>query len=180
MRTAYHTATSLDGFIADEKGSLDWLFAAEHAGEEENNETGDFIAAAGAILLGSGTYEWILRHEGHKPWPFKAPTWVLTHRGLPRVEGDLRFVAADTDEELRAVHKEMVAAADGRDIWLVGGGGVAADLARLGLLDEVFVSIAPVTLGAGAPLLAGRVTLEVLDVYRAGDFACARYAVVKD
>ena len=180
MRTAYHTATSLDGFIADENNSLAWLFATEGPGEGEVNETEEFIASAGAILLGSGTYEWILQQEGHKAWPFTAPTWVLTHRDLPRVEGDLRFVAADTDDELRAVHEEMVAAADGRDVWLVGGGGVAADLARLGLLDEVFVSIAPVTLGAGAPLLAGRVRLKTLDVHRMGDFACARYAVVKD
>lgn len=180
MKTAYHTATSLDGFIADENDSLAWLFATEGPGEGETNETDDFIATAGAILLGSGTYEWILREERPRAWPFTAPTWVLTHRDLPKVEGDLRFVAADTDDALRAVHKEMVAAADGRDVWVVGGGGVVADLARLGLLDEVFVSIAPITLGAGAPLLSGRVDLKVLDVYRAGGFACARYAVVKE
>ncbi len=177
MRTVYMTATSLDGFIADENNSLDWLFSADSSAVDE--PTHDFIANAGAIVTGAGTYEWFLRHEGHKPWPHRTPTWVLTHRDLPRVEGDLRFVAADTDEELRAVHKEMVAAADGRDVWVLGGGGVAADLARLGLLDVVDVSIAPVTLGAGSPLLAGRVDLRVLEVHRASDFACARYAVVK-
>lgn len=55
----------------------------------------------------------------------------------------------------------------------------AADLARLGLLDVVDVSLAPVTLGAGAPLLAGRVGLRPVQVSRTGDFAYLRYEVVK-
>ncbi|WP_159941032.1 MULTISPECIES: dihydrofolate reductase family protein [unclassified Nocardiopsis] len=176
-RTVYNTATSLDGFIATEDHSLEWLFAAD--GGDALNETEDFIRGAGAIVTGASTYEWILRHEGDKPWPYQAPTWVLTHRDLPRVEGDLRFASADTDRELRDLHARVVASAGGRDVWVVGGGGIAASLARLGLLDEVVVSIAPVTLGSGAPLMAGRVDLRVLDVHRAGDFACARYEVVR-
>ncbi|PDP88703.1 deaminase [Glycomyces fuscus] len=176
-RTVYNTATSLDGFIATEDHSLDWLFAAD--GGEALGETEDFIRGAGAMVSGASTYEWILRHEGDKPWPYESPCWVLTHRDLPRVEGDIRFASADTDQELRDLHARVVESARGRDVWLVGGGRIAADLARLGLLDEVVVSIAPVTLGSGAPLLAGRVDLRVLDVYRAGDFACARYEVVR-
>ncbi|WP_047867648.1 dihydrofolate reductase family protein [Nocardiopsis sp. RV163] len=176
-RTIYNTATSLDGFIATEDHSLEWLFAAD--GGDALNETEAFVREAGAIVSGAGTYEWILKHEGGDPWPYQAPTWVLTHRDLPRVEGDLRFASADTDQELRDLHAEVVEAAEGRDVWVVGGGGVAAELARLGLLDEVVVSVAPVTLGAGSPLLAGRVNLRVMDVHRAGDFACMRYEVVR-
>lgn len=172
------TATSVDGFIADEKNSLDWLFAAD--GGEAESDTEDFIATAGAILMGATTYEWIVEQEKVENWPYSAPTWVLTHRDLSRIEGDIRFTAADGDARLRALHREMVEAADGRDVWLVGGGGIAADLARLGLLDVVDVSVAPVTLGAGAPLLAGRVGLRPVKVSRAGDFACLRYEVVKE
>jgi len=178
MSTVYMTATSVDGFIADENNSLDWLFTAD-GGETESN-TADFIATAGAILMGATTYEWIMRNEKPEKWPYAAPTWVLTHRDLPRVEGDIRFAAADTDEELRALHQALVETADGRDVWLVGGGGIAADLARLGLLDIVDVSLAPVTLGAGAPLLAGRVGLRPVKASLAGDFACLRYEVVKE
>lgn len=184
-RTVYETATSLDGFIADQDNSLEWLFAVEGAKEgQENSEaldsTAEFINGAGAILVGASTYEWILEHEGHEPWPYKAPTWVLTHRDLPRIEGDLRFLSADTDDELRALHEEMVRAADGKDVWVVGGGRVAAELARLGLLDEVRVSIAPISLGGGAPLLDGRVRLRPLSARLAGAFACLDYEVVKD
>ncbi|WP_150242647.1 dihydrofolate reductase family protein [Nocardiopsis quinghaiensis] len=176
-RTVYNTATSLDGFIATEDHSLEWLFSAD--GGDALKDTEDFIRKAGAVVCGAGTYEWLLGHEGVEAWPYEVPSWVLTHRKLPRMEGDVRFASADTDQELRDLHAEAVEAAGGRDVWLVGGGGIAADLARLGLLDEVVVSIAPVTLGSGAPLLAGRVDLRVVDVRRAGDFACARYEVVR-
>lgn len=183
-KTVYETATSLDGFIADPDGSLEWLFTVEGAqqgegGSEAIDEATRFIENAGAILLGATTYEWILHHEEPQAWPYETPTWVLTHRELPRLEGDLRFLSADTDEELRALHEEMTATADGRDIWVVGGGGIAADLARLGLLDEVSVSVAPISLGGGAPLLDGRVELRPLSVKLAGAFACLRYEVVK-
>ncbi|MFD3683470.1 dihydrofolate reductase family protein [Nocardiopsis sp. NPDC058631] len=183
-RTIYNTATSLDGFIADQDNSLDWLFAVEGAepgseGSEALDETEEFINNAGAIVMGATTYEWIHRHEGDEPWPYRVPAWVLTHRELPRRDGDLRFASADTDQELRSLHADMVEAADGRDVWVVGGGRLAADLARLGLLDEVVVSIAPVSLGGGAPLLDGRVRLRPLEAKLAGAFACLRYEVVK-
>jgi dihydrofolate reductase len=187
VRTVYNTATSLDGFIADQDNSLEWLFSVEgsepgpEAGEALN-ETDEFITGAGAIVMGATTYEWIVEHE-HKhgePWPYRARTWVLTHRELPRIEGDIVFASADTDQELRDLHADMVKAADGRDVWVVGGGRLAADLARLGLLDEVRVSIAPVSLGGGAPLLDGRVPLRALEAKLLGPFACLRYEVVRD
>lgn len=176
-RTVYNTATSLDGFLATEDHSLEWLFATDD--EEALDEQAEFMKGIGSMVMGASTYEWILRHEGDKPWPYQIPAWVLTHRKLPRVEGDVRFAAADTDQELRDLHGEMAEAAKGRGVWVVGGGGIAADLARLGLLDEVVVSIAPVTLGSGRPLLPERVDLRVLEVRRSGDFACARYEVVR-
>ena len=65
---------------------------------------------------------------------------------------DIRFTQAEVPD----VHAEMVAAAGDRDVWIVGGGDLAGQFADRGLLDEVVVSIAPVTLGSGAPLLPRR------------------------
>ena len=82
--------------------------------------------------------------------------------------------------DVAPVHAEMVEAAGGKNVWIVGGGDLAGQFADAGLLDEVIVYIAPVTLGSGAPLLPRRVELRLEELGRNRDFACARYAVVRD
>jgi dihydrofolate reductase len=170
--TTYYTATSLDGFIADEQHSLDWLL------RQDNDESGplnydEFIARIGAMVMGSSTYEWILRHEDGA-WPYEQPAWVMTTRDLPRADGDVRFARGD----VRAVHAEMTAAADDKDLWVVGGGDLAGQFADVGLLDEIIAYIAPVTLGGGAPLLPRRLDLRLEELARNRGFACARYSIV--
>jgi dihydrofolate reductase len=71
-----------------------------------------------------------------------------------------------------------VGAAGDRNVWIVGGGDLAGQFADVGLLDELIVAIAPVTLGAGAPLLPRRVELRLDELGQNGEFACARLAVV--
>ena len=153
--TQYYTATSLDGFIAGPDNSLDWLFTRRRDPDGPLNYD-EFIAGVGALAMGSTTYEWILDHEfaGKDPadwkWPYEIPGWVFTHRELPVVPGaPIEFTSAD----IAAVHQEMLRAAGEKNVWIVGGGDLAGQFADEGLLDEVVVMIAPVTLGAGAPLL---------------------------
>ncbi len=81
--------------------------------------------------------------------------------------------------DVAPVHEEMRRAAGERNVWIVGGGDLAGQFADAGLLDEVLVTIAPVTLGAGAPLLPRRIELSLEEAGRNGDFVCARYAVVR-
>jgi dihydrofolate reductase len=171
--TQYYTATTLDGFIADPNHSLEWLFT--RAREEDGPlNYGDFIAEVGAIAMGSTTYEWILDHV--EEWPYDMPCWVFTHRRLRVVPGaKIEFASGD----VAPVHEKMVEAAGGRNVWIVGGGDLAGQFADAGLLDEVLVSIAPVTLGGGAPLLPRRVELELVELGRNGDFVAARFAVVR-
>jgi dihydrofolate reductase len=179
--TQYYTATTLDGYIADPDNSLDWLFSRERD-DDGLLSYGEFIAAVGALAMGSTTYEWILDHEfaGRDPsewkWPYDIPCWVFTHRQLPVVPAArIEFTSAD----VATVHQAMVAAAGGRNVWLVGGGDLVGQFAHAGLLDEVIVTIAPVTLGAGAPLLPRRIELRLEETGRNGDFVCARYTVVR-
>jgi dihydrofolate reductase len=73
----------------------------------------------------------------------------------------------------------MVDAAGDRNVWIVGGGDLAGQFADAELLDEVIVSIAPVTLGAGAPLLLRRIELRLDELGQNGDLARARYSVVR-
>ncbi len=175
--TQYYTATTLDGFIADPDNSLEWLFTRDQDRAGLLNYA-EFIAGVGALAMGRTTYEWVLDHEfaGKDPsewkWPYEIPCWVFTNHELTVVPGaQIEFVSGD----VASVHAEMVAAAEGRNVWIVGGGDLAGQFAEAGLLDEVIVYIAPVTLGAGAPLLSRRVELRLEETGRNGDFVAARY-----
>ncbi|GAT72881.1 dihydrofolate reductase family protein [Microbacterium hydrocarbonoxydans] len=173
MATHFFTASSLDGFIATADHSLDWLLKQDFDAEGPMAYPA-FEKTIGALAMGASTYEWVMRHEEGR-WGYTQPTWVFTHRALEAPEGaDIRF----TREDIATVHAEMTEAAQGRDLWVVGGGDLAGQFADAGLLDEVWVQYAPVTLGAGAPLLPRALDLELLDVARNRNFLCGRYRVV--
>lgn len=168
-RTQYYTATSLDGFIADPDHSLDWLLQFS---DSPTDDYPDFIAKVGAVAMGSSTYEWLLRHlagadGGGQAWPYAQPAWVFTTRSLPGIDGaDIRFVRGD----VAPVHREMLAAAHGRNVWIVGGGDLAGQFHDRGLLDELIVTIASVTLGAGKPLLPRAIVTPPLRLVSARTF----------
>lgn len=156
MKTQFFTATSLDGFIATEDDSLEWLFPL---GDINDSSYPDFIAQVGAIAMGSSTYEWMLRNaeavarETGSPWPYTQPAWIFTSRELPTIPGaNLRFVRGD----VRPVHAEMRVAAGDKNIWIVGGGDLAGQFHDAGLLDELIIQIGSVTLGQGKPLFPRR------------------------
>jgi dihydrofolate reductase len=162
--TTYLTATSLDGFIATEDHDLSWLLQLEADGS--TNPYDEFIADVGALAMGASTYEWLQRHHPGEWFYDDRPTWVFTHRDLPTVEGaDISFTSADVG----SVHAQMLEAAGGKDVWLVGGGELVGQFLDQGLLDDIWVSITPILLGRGAPLLPRRVTtpMSVLEVRHA-------------
>lgn len=181
MPTIYSTAATLDGFIAAPGDDLSWLFQFS---DPDPARYAAFEAGLGALAMGANTYTWVLQDlaarsdDGAAPWPYRQPTWVFTHRDLPIPPGaDIRFVQGD----VRPVHDAMRAAAGERNLWLVGGGELVGQFWDHGLLDELVVTIAPVTLGAGAPLLPRSITtppLQLLAVERVTeDFVELRYAV---
>ena len=184
--TQYYTATSIDGFIADEHNSLEWLFQVPAGDDDVGHEDrfARFLSDVGAIAMGSTTYEWILEYDQLLEHPEKwrgyygdTPCWVFSHRELSAIAGaDLRFVQGD----VAPIHQAMVEAAAGKNIWLVGGGDLVGQFADEGLLDEIQLSIAPVTLGAGAPLLPRRLLasdLTLVNLERHGQFVSATYRV---
>jgi hypothetical protein len=83
--------------------------------------------------------------------------------------------------DVRPVHAQLVEAAAGKNVWIVGGGELAGEFHDHGLLDELIVQVTPVTLGGGAPLLPRAITsppLQLLSVETFGDaFVEIRYAV---
>lgn len=183
MKTQYYTATTLDGFLATEDDSLDWLFPL---GDLNNSSYPEFISQVGALAMGSATYEWIVRHaeqvakETGSPWPYSQPAWIFSSRHLPVIDGaDLHFVKGD----VRQAHSEMRAAAKDNNIWVVGGGDLAGQFYDAGLLDELIIQVGSATLGKGKPLFPRRVfspILQLASVRQMGvGMAELRYKVVK-
>ncbi len=183
MKTQYYTASSLDGFIATQDHSLEWLFAL---GSVAETSYPSFIAEVGALAMGSGTYEWMLRHADSvaadlgSAWPYTQPAWVFSHRTLPTIPGaTIFFVQGD----VRPVHTAMRQAAGEKNLWIVGGGDLAGQFHDAGLLDEIIVQIGSVTLGMGRPLFPRRLThppLRLVSVQQIGtSFAELRYAVIR-
>jgi dihydrofolate reductase len=157
MKTQYYTATSLDGFIATEDDSLEWLFPL---GNMNDSSYPAFISEVGALAMGSATYEWMMRNaekvaaETGSPWPYTQPVWIFSSRKLPVIDGaDIRFVNGN----VRQVHDEMRSAAGSKNSWIVGGGDLAGQFYDAGLLDELIIQIGSVTLGKGKPLFPRRV-----------------------
>ncbi|MCR2785723.1 MULTISPECIES: dihydrofolate reductase family protein [unclassified Microbacterium] len=182
-RVIFYTATTLDGYLADEADSLDWLFAVP-GGEGGDADFQTFLDGIGVLVQGSTTYQWVLDHEdliAHpEKWPAfygPRPTWVFTTRELTAVPGaDVRFAAGPVTDYWSQIRE----AAGHLDVWVVGGGDLAGQFVDAGLLDEIRVSVAPATLGAGRPLLPRRFgadRLKLTDVRRNGQFAELTYAV---
>ncbi len=174
-RAVYYTATTLDGYIADEHDSLAWLF------EQHNDEHGpagyaEFIAGIGAMVMGATTYRWLGDHQrtSGEEWGYDIPCWVFSHREQEPLGAGIRFVSGSVGEH----HAAITASAGERDVWVVGGGDLAGQFADLGLLGRIVLSIAPVTLGAGRPLFPRRHDLSLVEVDRNGDFVVATYDVV--
>jgi dihydrofolate reductase len=174
-RILFDTATTINGWIADSDNSLAWLFAVDGG---DHPDEGLFPTGVGVQVEGSTTYEWVLAEsdilanpEKWKEFHGDRPTFVFTTRELPTPKGaDIRFVRGSVAEHLPAIR----AAAGEGDIWIVGGGDLAA-------LDTIAISVAPVALDGGAPLLPRRLESDRLRLVSAeahGQFARLIYDVL--
>lgn len=181
-RIVYDTAVSLNGWIADEQGSLDWLFEVPGALEPDP----DLLPTEAVVMVsGSTTYEWLLEHERMIEEPAKwrefhgdRVSFVFTSRELPVPAGaDVRFVSGPVADALPAIR---AAAGDG-DIWVVGGGDLAGQFFDAGALDTIAMTLAPVALTGGAAVLPRRIEsdrLRLVEARQAGPFARLVYEVL--
>jgi dihydrofolate reductase len=154
----YFAAASLDGYIAEVDGGIDWLTKHEGSTFEGGADPRpqNYVAGVGSMAVGADTYAIM---AGHTEWLYGSrPTWVFTHRDLSVPEGaDVRFVQGDVAPHAEALRE----AAGDRVAWVVGGGRLASQFAEAGLLDEVLVTVVPVVLGAGIPLFARRLPAKL-------------------
>ncbi|MDO8964930.1 MAG: dihydrofolate reductase family protein [Coriobacteriia bacterium] len=137
-----YIATSLDGFIAREDGSIEFLdpWADGDYGYDR------FYAGVDTLLIGGNTYRQALEFE---EWPYDGKRVIVFTRHIP-ADGDERveFVTNDVAGFTRRLRAE-----DGKTIWLVGGAQIIGTLIDADLVDELIVSLVPIILGAGVPLV---------------------------
>lgn len=185
MATIYCTATSLDGFIADDEESLSWLFATPGHDADPEGRHGDgdsldydhFISGVGAVVCGANTFAWVHREltRGGREfaWPYEQPSWIVTHRDLDLPEEVQTFTG-----DVRELHEQLVQTVAGKDIWIIGGGDLAGQFADAGLLDTVWIHQSPVVLGAGKPLLPRRLRLRRQRIERDGQLTAMLFDVI--
>jgi dihydrofolate reductase len=157
-----YIAASLDGYIADPSGGVDWL--ERFQGGDDNYGYEEFFSRLGAIVVGATTYEQIPDLGG---WPYgEVPGWVFTHRELPVWHGaDVRFAGGSPAEVLGEIQREV----DG-NVWLVGGADLVRQFVDAGLLDELILFVVPLLLGSGIPLFrdTARVDAELIEAQARG------------
>ncbi|HXZ42175.1 MAG TPA: dihydrofolate reductase family protein [Terriglobales bacterium] len=151
-----HMVSSIDGIIAKKDNSVSWLNSSEDVYETgvsiSEEEAATFVKSIDCFVLGSRTYE----HALQLGWPYgDTPTVVTTNRELPSTKKSVEFYSGD----LKRLVDEILAPRYG-NIWLVGGAMLCQSFLRLGLVDEIRLSIVPVLLGDGLRLFDNSRTEE--------------------
>jgi len=140
MKVVYYLAVSLDGFIADEDGGVDWL--DELAIDHENTGYDTFYADIDGLIMGRATYDFV---HNYGQWPYgDQPTWVCTTRELSTLEGCNLQQGNDPRSAIANASSMGL-----NSVWVVGGGVLASALLTNGLLSHISVSVMPIILGRG-------------------------------
>ncbi len=170
-RIRYSVAMSLDGYIAGPNGEADWIIM------DPEIDFGEMFRRFDTMLLGRGTYEAVLKGPGGGGGMPGMKTYVFSRTLRPGDHPNVTLVAHGATETLAALKQ-----APGKDIWLMGGGGLCRSLLDLGMVDTIEVAIIPVILGGGIPLVpppgkAAKLTLTSQPVYRKTGIVALEYAV---
>ena len=145
-KVTLYIAMSLDGYIADRNGKVDWLNG--HGGEGEQADTySSFVKDIDTVVMGWNTYHQITTELSPGEWVYSELTsYVITHRAVPST-GNIKFVRGDPCDIVQRLRREQ-----GLGIWICGGGSVIQPLVRGGLIDEYYISVIPTILGSGIRL----------------------------
>lgn len=139
-------AMSLDGYIADSQGKVDWL--GGQGNEEEMIDTySEFVPQVDTVVMGWNTYHQIVTELSPDEWVYQGlNSYVITHRNLPSTEM-IQFSGEDPCSLINALKKE-----DGKDIFICGGASLVQQLMEKDLIDTYYISVIPMLLGNGIRL----------------------------
>jgi dihydrofolate reductase len=138
-----YIATSLDGYIATEEESLEWLFKTEGEGD---NGYSEFYRTVDTIFIGRRTYDWIIDKEKGK-FPYKNKRCYVFSKSICEKNEHVEFINSDIVEFTNKIKES-----EGENIWIVGGGNLLHFFIKERLVDEFIITIAPTLIGRGIPL----------------------------
>lgn len=150
-KVVLYIATSLDGYIATENDSLEWLFKTDGEGD---NGYSEFIETVDTIILGRRTYDWIMKMESDK-FPYQNQKCYVFSNTILESNKNVEFISEDTSSFLSRIKKT-----GGKNIWIVGGGELLHHFIKEKLIDEYIITVAPILIGKGIPLFK-RIDIEV-------------------
>lgn len=143
-----YIATSLDGYIADKNGGIEWL---ESVPNPENDDMGyeAFMAETDAIVMGRNTFETVCSFD--IPWPYKVPVFVISNtlEAIPKLyQTNVQLLRGTVKDALKQLHEK-----DMHSLYIDGGKLIQSFL-REDLIDELIITTIPILLGDGIPLFS--------------------------
>ena len=164
-------AASLDGFIATEDDSLEWLFQVEGEGD---NGYSEFFDTVDTILIGRRTYDWVMEKENGN-FPYKDKQCYIFSKTLQGKKDNIEFINDDITEFAQKLKQQ-----EGENIWIVGGGDLLHHFLKEKLVDEFIITVAPTIIGKGIPLFKGidfELELKLISTRRFNQFVELHYVV---
>ena len=140
-----YIAASIDNYIAKTDGNIDWLEDPSYIVEGEDFGYGKFYASIDTTLMGNVTYQKVLGFD--VPFPYSDKKNYVFSRSEKGNDKNVEYVSGDIVAFTKQLKKQP-----GKDIWLVGGGKINTVFLEKGLIDQIILTIIPVTLGDGIPL----------------------------
>ena len=134
-------AMSLDGYIADKDGGVDWLNGQEEDGENMDTYS-EFIKTIDTIIMGWNTYHQVITELSPEEWVYPEQiSYVITHREIPSTER-IRFTSESPCDLVKRLREE-----EGNGIWICGGASIVRQLMETDLIDTLHISVIPTLLG---------------------------------
>lgn len=158
-KTVIYIAMSLDGYIADSAGRVDWL--SGDGSDPKNEGTYDtFYKEVDSVVLGYETYRQVKEELSPDSWPYDdIPSYIVTHR-TDLVDDQVTFIHQDLPTFIKTLKEKSQGT-----IWIGGGASIIQQVLAADLVDQLTVTIIPTILGKGIPLFLNQeeeITLELI------------------
>ncbi len=141
-----YIGVSLDGYIADKDGGVDWLLG-DGSDSENFGSYPEFIETVDTVILGHTTYHHIATELSPDVWPYDGKmSYVLTHKKLSDL-AEIKFTDIEISKLISNLKSE-----NGKNIWICGGANIIRQLHEKSLIDEYVLSVIPTILGSGTKL----------------------------